>query len=460
MAITITSTPQRLSPAYNPVEFTFTSTNATKAGFKYLVDIYSGNTTTALIARQRVPALLDLSGRVDISRILNNFVDVDAPLSASTSPNLTTQSKFDYSIRVGEEYFSEPITFFNASGVTAGTVLITGTTAHQYIVNDVLSITSNTNINGFYTVKTVPNPSSFTFTYFGGIAQPNSGTTQLVPAIKLQFSGLSSSTGLTVFNGVKTFADFINWSGNNFTLSGTSTTKEALTSQPATNFYATPTQDIILNYYISGTTGDTYAIRYTTDTAFIQNTVAFTGTGGTQLIQFKVGTNNLTMPANTIYYDIVLFKNLVTQLTKPYRITLDRRCRIEPLEILFMDRMGSLSSFAFQLRSTETGTINRTQFKQQVQRPYNTYNSYDRGDSNININFDKEYNLNTNFMTEEMSIYFEELLTSPYTWVKMNNQYLACMITDNNFEVVHQKNKRLIQYNVKIKLANSNNINI
>lgn len=469
MAITITSTPQILSPAYNPVEFTFTSTNSTKAGFKYLIDIYSGNTTSSLLARQRVPALLDGSGRVDISRILNNFVDVDAPLSAITTPYNTRLSKFDYSIRVGEEYLSDSLPFlqmFSLSGAQYSNqyTVLSGTSAHGYFTGDTVFVTSAYEaFNGYYNVTRVLNTFAFAVekqaNFFIGVG--STGTTTLVPAVKLQFSGLSTSSGFTIFNGVKTFADFINWNGTNATLSGASTTKIALTDQPPSNFYATPSQDMLMNFYVSGTSANTYVVKGVTNNGITGTTSSITGNGTKQVIQINVGFNSVFAVNNlATYYDVALYQNSTTQFTKTYRIYIDRRCIIEPFEILFMDRMGSLSSFAFQLRSTETGSVNRTAFKQQINTPYNRYNSYDRGDTNIHIDMDREYSLTTNFMSEEMSVYFEQLITSPYTWVKINNIYYACMIVDNSFEVVHQKNRRLISKTVKIKLSNSNNINI
>ena len=55
---------------------------------------------------------------------------------------------------------------------------------------------------------------------------------------------------------------------------------------------------------------------------------------------------------------------------------------------------------------------------------------------------------------------FEQLLTSPYTWIKMDNKYYACTINDNDFEVTRQKNKNLIRKTITVTMANNNTINI
>lgn len=461
MAVTILTTPQFLTPAYNPILFTFSGNNTTKIGFKYLVDTYNA-TTNQFILRQRIPLQLDNTGKVDLSRLLNNFVDVDYPLTGTT-PNLTTKSKFDYFIRIGEEYAPDAWNFTTAITGATGTTLSSNTTAHQYNVQDVIQITfisgQSTGYTEYQTITAITNANAFRITPSAYITGGTTGVTSLVGGGTKQFTGLTTSAVFSCFNGVKTFENFRTWSGANFVLSAASTTKEALTELPTTNFRITPTQDVILNFYISGTTGDTFFVKGVSDTNVTATTSNFVlTTGGTAIVQFKVGFGNLGFTGSNINsYSIALYKTPNTQFTKTYTYSLDRRCRINPTEIIFMARMGSLPSFAFSLRQYENGTIHRTQYKKQVA---DINQIYDWGNQNINVNFDKIYTLTTDFMTEEMSIFFEHLLTTPYAWVKFGSQYLACTIEDSAFEVVHQNNKRLINYSIKIKLANSNNTNI
>jgi hypothetical protein len=141
-----------------------------------------------------------------------------------------------------------------------------------------------------------------------------------------------------------------------------------------------------------------------------------------------------------------------------------------------MDRMGSILSFACQLRAKETGTITREMGKQQVY--YNegvasyldVYNTTDRGMSINSVNVSKDLELNTNWMNNEMSLMFEELLTSPYVWLKTvidatpqqaeRIVYTSVTVNETSFEVQKQKNKRLIRKTVTVKSANEDIINI
>jgi hypothetical protein len=72
-------------------------------------------------------------------------------------------------------------------------------------------------------------------------------------------------------------------------------------------------------------------------------------------------------------------------------------------------------------------------------------------------------------MNDEMSKHFDELITSPYTWIRkehtyidggVSTQYYACTVNETSFETQKQKNKVLIKKTVTVKYANENIINI
>ena len=84
---------------------------------------------------------------------------------------------------------------------------------------------------------------------------------------------------------------------------------------------------------------------------------------------------------------------------------------------VFLDRMGSWSSFAFQLKNYERGDVTREVFNRKVEGFVNgsdnwTYSTEDFGFNQLNVNVVKNLDLNTDWMTEDMARYFEELMTS------------------------------------------------
>jgi hypothetical protein len=167
---------------------------------------------------------------------------------------------------------------------------------------------------------------------------------------------------------------------------------------------------------------------------------------------------------DTEWYTFQFVNNdLVTEYSDVYNVCIDRRCKIEDYEILFLDRMGSFSSFAFQLRAYDKGNVTRDSYNRDIQGAVTDgkwgYETSDFGMTYLNTKVEKTIELNTNYMSEAMAIYFEELITSPQTYLKVNGQYFACLVQDNSFEVFKQKNKNLIKQKLTVKLANQNAIN-
>ena len=77
----------------------------------------------------------------------------------------------------------------------------------------------------------------------------------------------------------------------------------------------------------------------------------------------------------------------------------------------------------------------------------------------MTVDVNKQYTLNTNWMTLEMNQYFEELLTSPETYIKIDGTYQACIIKESSFETVRQRGRKLIRKTIKVELANRDSIN-
>lgn len=475
MAITITNSIAPINPAYNPIVPTFTSTNVALQGFRYLVDIYATDSNT-VISRQKIVPQIDGSGKVDVSRILSNYVSVDYPYFNLGDASDLTNSYFNYDIKVGEEYQTPAWNFTRYKALTSSATslvytILSGTTTPPYAINDQILINISPNTNPLYGLhKVISSGTNYVgvnvlFTGNVNSFTATTGATIYADGRKTAFSGLTSITGLTVFNGVNGFQEQFNYSSNLVNVGTPNTIREMLTDLPFSGIYMTQYQTMFFNvmlttinpytYYLIYEKNGTTTSGYTTTVSGVNNKRAvaefyfsFDAVGGS----FTAGD----------FVDIYVGRSsggATDRLTKKYRIFYDNRCTINDYEIHFMDRKGSIGSFMFQLRSKETGTIERIQYKKQVPDFIQTF---DRGTTNIWIGVEKELELNTNWMSEEMSIYFEQLLTSPYTWLStgINESFQAITIVDSSFEVEYQKNKRLIRKTIKIRFANQDAINI
>ena len=104
MAISIDEEPGAISPVYNEMLFSATSTNVAEDGFKFIVDFY---VDAVKVARRRVSAEPNNSRLlIDVASILENYItsfngyyeNVDEGIFSGAA-----QCK-DFTIKFGEEY--------------------------------------------------------------------------------------------------------------------------------------------------------------------------------------------------------------------------------------------------------------------------------------------------------------------------------------------------------------------
>jgi hypothetical protein len=62
-------------------------------------------------------------------------------------------------------------------------------------------------------------------------------------------------------------------------------------------------------------------------------------------------------------------------------------------------------------------------------------------------------------MTDAESVYFDELLTSGYTYLKVKGDYFACQVQETSYETQRAINKPLIRKSVTVRYAVQNPIN-
>jgi hypothetical protein len=230
----------------------------------------------------------------------------------------------------------------------------------------------------------------------------------------------------------------------------------------------TPTQEIWFNGFNNSVTGRMIFNNSNGDSFYYD----VTNTAITTQLQVAGSFIDLTVLSgtaplikdDTTYYDFYFIDGSAPPDSQTYTFTIDQRCTINPFHLVFLDRMGSWGSFAFQLRYTENGAVTKQAFNKDVQGfvvfDQWTYDNTEAGLTTYSSTVEKTYTLNTNWMSEEMAIYFQELITSPSVYFYNGGEYLACQVMDNSFEVEKKRNKNLFKKTVTIKLANQDKVNI
>lgn len=477
MAITIEAQPQNMTAGYNPVMYYLSSTNVNEEGFRYIVEVYLSGTATKLFEKRYPPRPIDGFAEINISRDLQAYLSANEPFGVSSQN--ATNHYVGYDIKFGEEYkVAWDFTDYVFNNGQTGFWQVPNVTPHPFVVGDQVSVVLTTMpgdfrdaLQGQFSVIEVVDAYNITTSLpWIGTGAAVTGQIFYSDNRKSRFTNLASVTQQMAFNGALNMVSFKDWDYTNYSLDGNGL---FLTNQP-NDFRVTPTQDIYMAYlhafsplgrrmYFETNNGDLgYKSITSNNTTGIG--LADVGTNGLGSLTMLVGTLPL-IDDSTEWYEFYVATTSGVQLSEKKRMYLNRTCSIEDYEIVFLDRLGSFSSFPFQLRSMDKGNISRLSYNKKfgdVNTTSNTFefNTWDSGRTTYHVDLSKDLTLNTNWLTDSESVYFEELLTSGYTYIKIDGEYFACQVQETTFETQRQKNKNLIRKTIVVKLSVDTPINV
>jgi hypothetical protein len=399
-----------------------------------------------------------LSSKVSVDFDPTNYSEIDTP-----------NTRYKYDVKVGEEFI---VTYnYTASLVNnGGNVKITPTTAHTFQVGDQVVVDAGTNtlITGLWTVLSITGTTDFTISalWSNVTSATADGTVTYADKRKTVTRDIEQELNKYVFNGALPWVQFPNYALTDYLLDNPAAL--FLTSSPIGDMTITPNQEIWFNGFNAGVTGRVVFQNSNGDSFYydVTNTEITT--------QLCVASPNLSLTVisgslplikpDTTEYRFYFIDAAAPTDSATYRFYIDQRCAINDYYLVFLDRMGSWGSFSFPLRSYETGTSTKQSFNKVVDGYVNgtewSYGTDERGLTTYSSTVDKNIQLNTNWMSEEMASYFQELITSPVVYFWDGSQYLACVVQETAFEVEKQRNKNLIKKTVNVKLANQDKVNI
>jgi hypothetical protein len=473
MAITAISTPTSYPhPAYNQIDFEFDSTNKNETGFRYVIDLFDAGTSNKIATFRVPPRPVDGYGEVKLSRLLQNKVEYDYNLTNYI--DTASNSAYAYDLKVSEEYlYNWPFTDYFFPTAISGIVYtgLTSGSTHTYVVGDQVRVALTTTyndfrdqLNGYFTVLAVTTTTIVLDIPWIGSGGVTPGTVTYADNRKTIFPNLYTTSNRSIFNGVLEHYDFLNKNFADYT----SNTRDMLTSAPD-NYYIRTNSNVYLNVW-NGSSSDIRKIKFSNSNGeiFYSNpTVADYGL----VVQGKVGPGNLPnlipqglsilplIKDDTEWYEVEYMNMSDVVRTKKQRFYIDKQCSIMDIDLLFLDRMGSIMPFPFTLKSKKTIEVNKETYNQSV-NVYKSYKISDFGTKTYHVDLNEKYELNSNYLTEEMSAYFEELLTSGFVLAKLNGQYYSVQIETKSSEIFTRLNKSLIRYTITISLALGNTINI
>jgi len=470
---TIIAQPAQLMPAYNPIKYIIDNTNKNEPGFRYIFTIYpaAGSHIPAnVVAQYRVlPVFSTGYGEQDISRLMQSLVtynETGIQSSGGTTYN-SSESWYQYDVDLGYEYIDN-INYTSDLSPDGLNTLIEYT-AHGFQVGDQIVITqadggdANPALEGLHTVITVDNANQFTVNVLWSTITDDTinGIVTYADLRKTQVLNDSLITNKEVFNGA-----FNNWTN----------TGNQSNAFPSAYFLATNSNGLLMTsnydsayhpavtfpgaqfyYNLRVYAGATYEVEwYDMNSNLLDNYSFIPASDGI----YAVFVGPTALVSEDYYVNIYNDAGLNAQT---YYFTYDNRCTINDQQLIYLDRMGSWQSFAFQLRTYEKGQITREQYNQHIDGQVVSNEwvgvNLQKGFRTYNTNVTKTFDLNTNWMDQYDATRFQELLTSPQVYYNSPSYFCACVVDSSSFEVFSQKNKKLIKQSVTIRLAQQDPIN-
>lgn len=479
--ITIEGNPERIHTAYNPVKYYFNSNKKTYEGFRYVVDlyIYYDNITPTFLTRYLVaPRPGDGFGYIDISKPLQDFLSYNFDPNESDAYD-ASNCYIKYQLQIGETY----VQTYNLEGIvnvplTFPQLVRATASGHPFNYGDQIIVNAvDDRYDGLYSVVNVTTNTFDIQSNFYGNTTGNITWADRRRNTDLFGEGFTFSD-IRAYNAAESFKDFPNYTYLDFGLfNNLNTDRYALSNMP-NNFRVTPEQDLWLNWLKDKFDTDTQYLRITNSNGDVFRKVLWANVSGSNgdVNQVGIGPNNIgtvavlggTLPvikSNTEWYEFKAYTGGFSSTSRIYRVYLDRRCKINDYQIAFVDRRGSVVTYAFQLKEKITISSKRETYNKNlgdVDTTLNkwTYETHNHGEISWNVDTSTQYVLNTNWMDDDMSRYFEELITSPLTWLKIDGEYFSCIVEDTSTEREKQRNKNLIRKTVTVRLSNKEIINI
>jgi hypothetical protein len=314
--------------------------------------------------------------------------------------------------------------------------------------------------------------------------------------VEIDTNTRANSSPLFIFNGYVKHTDVLNKSGNNFGYNATKlilidSTSEFLTNAPTTQ-YANLEDYGTLS--MMTTSADLYQIRlnyYDSDNTYLNSdTIAKNSASGAwtnwaalsprQILHFGCFPGNLQNWASNFktlvglgtvqggYITVTAQNQIVDEISKTYTIKLNcpNEKGYEPIRLCWLNQWGAWDYYTFtqkSIKSTSTSGATYNQlagtWNESLYRP----DSYKGGKKAFRVNATEKITMNSNFVTEDEAVMFEELVNSPEVYLLKGyedivetsfvlNQYVTPVrLLTSSFTKKTIANDRLMQYTFEIE---------
>ena len=473
MSISSVTEPQTLTPAYNDLFFMCESTNKNNDGFRYLADLYIGGVNTHSF---RIVPTTNGYGKLNCSKLVSSYLSLQQLLDGSDYALGEDYSYVEIYVKWGEEYYSSDWSFndyssatssnwtnysdlsYNPDGLPKTMIYETSGTAPGYSTGDYIRVSqtsvNRTELEGVFRVLDVEDVNAGGIRYMVvldlvwiGTGTSSSGDVNYANNDKTENLNQLTSSTIYAFNGAESFElfkdwDFRDWDGGDF-----------LTNAPQPY----PIRDggsAFLQIYTSDTTNDAWGYRVAIGISG-QN---YQYSSNDKIMMVNASTSQVTGTLDD--YEVYTLNNSQSQISNSFQFTIDDKCRNYEIEILFLDRMGSVLPFYFTY-AKEDVDIEREQSKRDITTStMYDYELYDAGEVYDLIKEGRTLTLETTRLSVEMATYFKELVSSGWTVLRIGDgDFIRVNVVTGSYRLKNEFEDGLKKYEIKVRYANRDIIN-
>jgi hypothetical protein len=396
MTISITTAPAyTFQPAYNPIVWVVSSDNTAETNFKYVFDLYlAGNVSATPDLRIKATPRPDGFGRIDMSRIIQNYTSYDFDITDITFTK-NENSYQGFTIKFGEEYGgtvyadddeSSEVLAFNCGLPYQDWI---GYDEDDWLVATVAS-------------KFLTNGNNFKYT------DADSGYLYFIVNVADEAKTLQIKTYDIDGNLVQT---------------ATATNAYADLSDNDERFIRVPAMPLVLN----------------------QLTLA---TGSQNLVTASIYSYTLQMLDNgaAVSSEIITFtRNVSTCQDTSYRVH-------------FKNRLGGFDGFDFIRATVKNTSIRRSEFAQVKGTVdgsgVETWGSEERGRSIYNVEITDNWLLRSDWLTDAESTWLKELLTSGEVFIQVGSVLMPIVVVNSGYTEKTTTRDKLFELELEVSFDN------
>lgn len=266
----------------------------------------------------------------------------------------------------------------------------------------------------------------------------STGTTSPI----IEVSGATNVTGLTAYNMALNPIDFVSFDEDDYKIN-TTKNAEFLTTMRSKTIYQNQKDWL---YFWRGNASSVEIKTYPAAT--------------TQIILLSGITDSVIripiIPASgATYLEVKAVGSGST--SEIYRIDIEDECtKYANNDVYFLNRYGAIESFRFNRVRKDNFTIQRKTYKQTQYSLSGSSYSYEtsaRSISNYNTEIMQKITLNSNWITEEESVWLKELVASPSIWLLDDGVLKAINITNTDYSVKTLLNDKVFNLTIECDLS-------